>query len=273
VFAFPRLATSLAIALLLVFSGTGLVRASDGALPGDHLYPVKRTWEGVRLALVFDPGIREELEVEFEQERLEEVDELLAEGRHETITFAGVVTEQNGDLWVVSGVPVQITPESRLPGTPITVGTSIMLQGRTNAQGLVEAEFIEILGADIVLPTSAPTEIEPREDEDNAGPGNSGNEANENSSQENEDAHANGNESENENQDDNGSSLNENLNDGGDEDSEGDNSGSNQNEDDNRNEDGGDEDNSGSGGGDGSHDESNDNSGGGDGENSNEGQD
>jgi len=77
-----------------------------------------------------------------------------------------------------------VAPESRLPGTPVTVGTSIMLGGRTNAQGFVEAEYIEILGPDIVLPTGVPTEME--SSEDNSGHGNSGAETNENSGQGNE---------------------------------------------------------------------------------------
>lgn len=182
IFGFPRLATLLGLALIFLFSGTGLVRASGGALPGDNLYPVKRTLEDVRLLLVFSPQSREELEGEFEQERLHEVDELLAEGRHETIAFKGVVTDQNGDLWVVSGVPVQITPESRLPGTPVTVGTAVMLQGRTNARGFVEAEYIELLGSNILLPTSVPTEIETNED--NSNHNNSGPEENDNGHQE-----------------------------------------------------------------------------------------
>lgn len=181
IFTFPRLAVSLAIAFLFLFSGTGLVRASSGALPGDNLYPVKRTWEDVRLMLVFDSESREELESEFEQERLHEVDELLAEGRHETIKFAGVVTQQNGDQWVVSGVPVQITPESRLPGTPITLGASITLEGRTNAQGFVEAAWVEILGSNIVLPTGVPTEIETHED--NVSDGNPSQDENDNDHQ------------------------------------------------------------------------------------------
>ena len=126
IFSFPRLATSLALAFIFILSGTGLVRASDGALPGDNLYPIKRTWEDMRLLLVFDPEGREELEDEFEQERLHEIDELLVEGRHETITFAGLVTEQNGDQWMVSGIHVQITPDSKLPADPVTVGASIM---------------------------------------------------------------------------------------------------------------------------------------------------
>jgi hypothetical protein len=253
-FAFPRLATSLAIAFLFLFSGTGLVRASGGALPGDNLYPVKRTWEDVRLLLVFNPESREELESEFEQERLHEVDELLAEGRHETITFAGVVTEQNGDLWVVSGVPVQITPESRLPGTPVTVGTSIMLQGRTNAQGFVEAEYIEVLGSNILLPTGVPTEIE--SPEDNSGPGNSGAETNENSGQENENDGQDEDKSgpSNEDQGDDNSDDNSNEHD------ENNNSGTNEN----NNEDHSDEDRSGNGSG----EDHNDSSGSGSGEES-----
>ena len=78
-FSFPRLAASLAVAFVLMLSGTGLVRAADTALPGDKLYSVKRTWEDVRLVLSFDPEIRGELEDEFEDERLHEIDELLAE--------------------------------------------------------------------------------------------------------------------------------------------------------------------------------------------------
>jgi hypothetical protein len=168
-FSFPRLAVSLAIAFLFFLSGTGLVNASGGALPGDDLYPVKRTWEDVRLLLVLNPESRAELEYEFERERLQEIDKLLAEGRHEPIRFAGVVTEQNGNLWVVSGVPVQITAESHLPATTATVGASVMVQGRTNAFGYVEADFIEALGSNVILPTSVPTQIEIQSDNSNRG--------------------------------------------------------------------------------------------------------
>jgi len=171
IFSLPRLATSLALALIFVLSGTGLVRASSGAIPGDNLYPVKRSWEGIRLLLAFSPEIREELEDAFEQERVHEVDELLAEGRHEAVAFAGLVTEQDGDYWVVSGIPVQITPESHLPLSPVTIGASIVVEGHTNLHGFVEAARIKLLEPGISLPPSEPIEIEEPELENNSNEG------------------------------------------------------------------------------------------------------
>ncbi len=181
-FAFPRLATSLAIALIFLLSGTGLVSASNSALPGDSLYPVKRTWEDVRLVLVVNPTSREHLEDQYEQERLHEVDELLVEKRPETITFAGMVTDQIGDQWVVSGIAVQITPNSQLPLVPVMVGSSIMVRGRTNAQGFVEAERVTYLETDLALPTVVPTKVEDSKDTENSG--NSETEINDNGFQE-----------------------------------------------------------------------------------------
>jgi len=163
-FAFPRLAVTLALTLIFILSGTGLVRASNGALPGDNLYPVKRTWEDMRLLLVFNPEVRDELEDEFEQERVDEVDELLVEGRHETIAFTGLVTEQKEDMWLVSDIPVKITPDGKLPIDPVTVGASVMVEGNTNIQGYVEAERIELLQPSISLPPFESVEIENSEE-------------------------------------------------------------------------------------------------------------
>ena len=181
-FAFPRLATSLIIAFILLLSGTGLVSASNSALPGDSLYPVKRTWEDVRLVLVINPTSREHLEDQYEQERLHEVDELLVEKRPETITFTGKVTDQIGDQWTVSGIAVQITPSSQLPLVPVAVGSSIMVRGRTNVQGFVEAERVTFLGSELVLPTVVPTKTEDSKNTENSG--NSETEINDNSFQE-----------------------------------------------------------------------------------------
>lgn len=159
-FAFPRLATSLAIAVIFLLSGTGLVSASSGALPGDNLYPVKRSWEDLRLLFIFSPEEREGLESEFEQERLDEISELLTQGRHEPIALKGLVTAQSNDTWKVSGITVMITSTSQLPADTIAIGTPVIVIGHTNAQGFVEVDTLEILSPGASLPPLEPSFLE-----------------------------------------------------------------------------------------------------------------
>jgi uncharacterized membrane protein YgcG len=166
IFAFPRLAASLAIALIFLLSGTSLVRASSGALPGDNLYPVKRSWEGLRLFFIFSPEGREGLESEFEQERLDEISELLTERRHETIAFVGLVTLQNNQELKVSGISVVVTSSSRLPAGVDLVGAPVMVIGHTNAQGFVEVDTLELLGPGASLPPLEPSHMESPEREE-----------------------------------------------------------------------------------------------------------
>ena len=163
---FPRLATSLAIALLFLLSGTGLVSASDGALPGDRLYPVKRSWEGLRLFFVFSPEEREGLQSVFEQERLDEISELLTEGRNETIAFAGLVTAQNSMELKVSGITVMIDSSTHLPPDPVSIGVPVIVIGHTNVQGFVEADSLEILSPGVSLPPLEPSQMEALEAEE-----------------------------------------------------------------------------------------------------------
>lgn len=104
---FQRLALSLGLTATFLLSGTGLVGASATALPGENLYPVKRTWEDLQLFFIFDKDARDAVQSQFETERLHEVNELLAEGRHEVIQFAGVFMQVNGTNYV-SGVTVVV---------------------------------------------------------------------------------------------------------------------------------------------------------------------
>lgn len=153
--AFQRLALSFSLAALLLLSGTGLLNASASALPGENLYPVKRTWEGVRLLLIFDKQARTLLEDQFEYERLHEVNELLTEGRHETIQFAGVFMQVNGVNYV-SGVPVILPSNVQLPAN----GAPVIITGQTNAQGVVELISFELLPDGSVVPVGSPIEME-----------------------------------------------------------------------------------------------------------------
>ncbi len=156
---FPRLAMTLGVVAALVLSGTGLVSASSGTIPGDQLYPVKRTWEGVRLMFVFSPQGREILQSQYQQERLDEIDELLVKGRGSTpIVFSGLVTQQQDGSWMISGIPVAVNKSTVLPSEAITASAPVVVSGVTRSDGIVEAQQIELLGPLAPLPPFEPSE-------------------------------------------------------------------------------------------------------------------
>lgn len=243
---FQRLAISLTLAAIFLLSGNGLVRASTTALPGENLYPVKRTWEDMRLLFVFNQKSREHLEIEFENERLHEVNELLTEGRDETIQFAGIWLDVNG-VYYASGIRVVVLDTTKLPQSALQNGAAVIVTGHTNAAGFVEAEEIVLLPAGTTVPEGQPVEVE-SEDSVSPEPASGGHDENDNSNS-NED---NGNGNENSNDDHGNDNTNENSNDSSDDhsndnsnDNGNDNSGDSKDNNDNSN-----EDNSGHGGGD-----------------------
>lgn len=146
-----RALVTLAMVVMLFVSGTGLVRASSSSLPGDNLYPVKRTWERLSLWLTFNAVVREELEFEHENERLEELNELLALGRSAEVDFAGYVTLRSSDEWRVSGIAVFISADTRLPDGQVLTGAAVRVRGQT-VNGGVAAQRIELLPSGVKLP-------------------------------------------------------------------------------------------------------------------------
>jgi hypothetical protein len=145
---FQRFALTFSILLMLLGSGTGLVSASSGALPGDNLYSVKRTWEDLRLALVKDLSQRVVLENEFEQTRLHEAGELLSLGREAEITIAGLVSEQGG-AFMISGLPVLVTADTQ---GALVSGDLVMASGQTAQNGEIVLYTIEVLPPGSMVP-------------------------------------------------------------------------------------------------------------------------
>lgn len=78
-----RVAQFAAAAAAVVFMGFGsfAVTTSADALPGDWRYPVKRTVEDIRYTLAFGEGARQQLDIEYTQERLTEIQKMAAKGR------------------------------------------------------------------------------------------------------------------------------------------------------------------------------------------------
>lgn len=160
---FQRFALSFTLLLILMLSGTGIVNASSSALPGESLYPVKRGWEGLRLFFIFDSQARQLLADEFENERIHEANELLLEGRHETIQIAGVFMQVNGTSYI-SGLPVMLPATIQIPEN----GAAVVATGRTNAQGFVEVTSLELLPFGSVVPAGLPIEMEAESNSDSS---------------------------------------------------------------------------------------------------------
>jgi len=147
-----RALVTLIVVGVLFISSTGLVRAASTTLPGDNLYPVKRTWEDVNILFTFNVQTREALEVEHENERLDELKNVFAAGRSVPVDFSGLVTRQNADLWLIAGVPVAVSAQTELPTQSIVVGNAVHVLGMTQKDGAVLAQRIELLSADTPLP-------------------------------------------------------------------------------------------------------------------------
>jgi uncharacterized membrane protein YgcG len=162
-----RVAVTLIVVTALFVSGTGLVRAASTTIPGDNLYPVKRTWEDVLLLFTFNMQQRDALEVEHENERLSELKELFAEKRSAEVEFAGTVTSQNGSEWLISGISVIISAQTEIHDAGIIVGSAVRVKGWSQANGGVLAEKIELLPPGAKLPeVNEEPEIEHNEHED-----------------------------------------------------------------------------------------------------------
>jgi hypothetical protein len=157
------------VVALLFVSSTNLVRAASTTLPGDSLYPVKRTWEDVSLLFTFDTNKREELELEHENERLDEVHELFAEGRSADVDFAGYVTRQSGTEWRVSGITVLVSPQTGLPDQSVDVGAAVRVRGKIQTNMSVMADRIQLLPQGSKLPEVEDNELESEEEDDDEG--------------------------------------------------------------------------------------------------------
>lgn len=261
-----RAAVAFAIIAIIFMSGTGLVRASSTTLPGDNLYPVKRSYEDLALLFTFDSLRRNSLEVEYENERLEELHELIAKGRSAEVDFAGIVTQQNGSEWLVSGIRIITSSQTDLHDGPVVVGDAVRVFGITQSDTSVLAERIDQLPPNANLPDSG-NSGDGSNSGSNSGSG-SGNDNNGNDDANENDSSGPGNGNDNNNEDNSGpGGGNDNENNSGsggsnDNDSSGPGSG-NDNSNDNNSGSGsgsnnGNENNSGSGNG---HDDSNDNGG------------
>jgi LysM repeat protein len=144
-----------AVALILVIgfiigiTGT----ASQSTLPGDRLYNFKRLTEK---AQVFLSANDDSLHRQQAQERVEEIRQLVALGRAAEVSFEGEIQQIQSDVWVVSGLFLQV-PSELVALDQLTVGAKIKVEARTTTNGQLIAVAIEAIDSLIVEPLPTPT--------------------------------------------------------------------------------------------------------------------
>jgi hypothetical protein len=146
---------AVATLLVLVLGTTGaLAAASTSSLPGDALYPVKQSVEGLRLAFTFDGQARQDLAGELNAERLQEIQRLLALRRQGIVEFDGLLQAQAGNQWIVSGLALHLGDGTVIEGWP-AVGMRIWVRVQVGSDGTLTATRVRLAGSGAEAPGGA----------------------------------------------------------------------------------------------------------------------
>lgn len=148
-FSFAKVAAIVTVVVLFFATGFAVTSASAYALPGDFLYPVKRTVEKVQLALTNDPLDYLLLEEEFDQERAEEILGMIADGREGEMQFGGFLVEHPNGKWTVGDVTLKLMPEQALMARTLKgnyVDVIAVVTGDGVAVELIELRLRQITG-------------------------------------------------------------------------------------------------------------------------------
>lgn len=146
----PVLAPLASLVMLLLVS-VSLITASNAALPGDALYGTKRLFESFRLTRTGDVEV---LQQQTQNERRREVDAVLQSDRNVWVEFEGTIETMQGEMWLVSGIAVQVDSFTRIKGDR-QVGAWVRVNGRVH-DGILRALSVTVLTAD-QSPTFTPT--------------------------------------------------------------------------------------------------------------------
>ncbi len=141
---FARAAATLALTVVLLgalLAGGSLVSANS--LPGDPLYPIKRTSERVRLLLTYNDQAREELTRHYASLRVAEIKQVTDQGRETRVDFAGEIESIQGNTVTVEGIPIQIGTDQPL-AEQLHIGDHVEVVAHTQDDGSVELHSLAI---------------------------------------------------------------------------------------------------------------------------------
>jgi hypothetical protein len=133
----------LALLFALLVAAQLVVDASAGAIPGDPLYGVKRSWEGARLALTFRERDRELLLEDLVERRQAEVREMIQQGRAGVLDLEGALRPAGDRLWAVDGLTLEFTDETIIDGR-IEPGVPVWVRAQVGNDGTLVAVSVRV---------------------------------------------------------------------------------------------------------------------------------
>lgn len=154
-----RLTVGFALVVLLLVGTVTAFDASAAALPGDALYPVKRTEETLQLMLTRNETTIATLRERFQKERVSEIKTLLQLGREADATCEGVVTAMDVQHWDVCDLQVLVNQNTAINGKA-QVGSRVKVTGVTRSQAFV-ATIIQVIDPGNPPPTPTPMQTPP----------------------------------------------------------------------------------------------------------------
>ena len=134
---------------------TALVAASQNSLPGDPLYPVKRSWEWVQGSFVTPPN-QASYDADLLDRRHQELQSLIEMGRPVTFELDGLLEQITSDHLDVSGFIIQVNQDTEWLSQP-KAGQMVRVALHVQANGSLVAR--QVSTSDHPAPTMTATPV------------------------------------------------------------------------------------------------------------------
>jgi len=137
---------TVSITVILTLAMTALILnfAAGSALPGDILYSVKRMSESVQRLFTFGETQQDALEEQFNQRRLEEVEQLIQQQRAAVVEFRGILEAKGENLWIIAGYTIFL-PEDAVIEDNLQEGDMVEVVGLLRTNNVLVADTIKIV--------------------------------------------------------------------------------------------------------------------------------
>jgi hypothetical protein len=135
---------SLTVILTLGITALILSFLARDTLPGDLLYGVKRFSETVQLVLATSEERRLQLSDEFNQRRLDEIEQLIEGKRAAVVQYSGRLDAKGENLWIIEGHTIALSEDTSIEGKP-EEGDQVEVIGLLRTNNVLVADTIRKL--------------------------------------------------------------------------------------------------------------------------------